>query len=117
MKETPVTKRILLACSRGSVRLWRNNCGQWKDKAGNWIRYGLSNPGGSDLIGFKTITVTPEMVGTELAVFVAIEVKRTSSADDATTDDQQKFIDNVKSKGGIAGVARTVKEAKAVLTI
>ena len=114
MKESAILKRILFACSRGCVRLWRNNIGQLQDREQNWIRYGIANPGGSDLIGFKTITVTEEMVGTKLAVFVAIEVK---SASGTVTKHQQDFVDNVKSRGGIAGIARTVKEAKGVLTI
>jgi hypothetical protein len=31
--------------------------------------------GSADLIGYRTITITPEMVGQQVAVFTSIEVK------------------------------------------
>jgi len=114
MKEQPILKRILLACSRGPVRLWRNNCGALQDRNGRWVRFGVANPGGADLIGFKTITVTPELIGTKLAIFCAIEVKQKSGRIRA---EQQAFIDNVRVHGGLAGIARSVEEAKKVLTV
>jgi hypothetical protein len=114
MKETPILKRIMLACSRGPVRLWRNNCGALQDREGRWVRYGISNPGGSDLIGFESIVVQPDMVGKTLAVFVALEVKAKNGR---ITKDQKNFIDNVKAFGGLAGVARSVEDAKKVLTL
>lgn len=114
MKEQPILKRIMLACSTGSVRLWRNNCGSLQDKNGRWVKFGVANPGGSDLIGFKTITVGPEHVGKRLAVFAAIECKSKSGRIRKT---QQVFIDNVKLRGGLAGIARSPEEAKKVLTL
>ena len=114
MKETPILKRIMLACSNGPVRLWRNNCGSLQDKTGRWVKFGIANPGGSDLIGFKTITVGPEHVGMKLAIFCAIECKSKSGR---IRPKQQVFIDNVKLHGGLAGVARSDEEAKKVLTL
>jgi hypothetical protein len=114
MKETPILKRIMLGCSNGPVRLWRNNCGSLQDKTGRWVKFGIANPGGSDLIGFRTITVGPEHLGKRLAIFAAVECKSTSGR---IRPKQQVFIDNVKKCGGLAGVARSVEEAKKVLTI
>ena len=113
MKEQPLHKRIMLASSRGSARLWRNNVGALQDKEGRWVKYGIANPGGSDLIGFRTITVLPEHVGMRIAIFTALEVKQKSGR---IRPEQQVFIDLVKSKGGIAGVVRSVEEAERLLT-
>ena len=114
MKENPIQKRILLACSRGSSRLWRNNVGCLQDRNGQWVRFGVANPGGSDLIGFHTITITPDMVGKKVAVFAAVEVKQKKGR---TSKEQQAFIDNVILRGGIAGVARSKDEALSLLTL
>jgi hypothetical protein len=113
VKEQPILKRILLACSRGRSRLWRNNVGQFQDARGNWIRYGIANPGGSDLIGWNSVTITPDMVGRRVAIFAALEVKSKTGRIRA---EQQAFVDNVKKSGGIAGVVRSVEEAKSLLT-
>ena len=34
--------------------------------------------GSSDLIGFKTVKITPEMIGQEIAQFVLLEIKTES---------------------------------------
>jgi hypothetical protein len=112
MKENPIQKRILLACSRGNTRLWRNNCGALQDKRGRWVRFGVASPGGSDLIGWTTVKIRPEDVGKEFAVFTALEVK---SASGRIKPEQQGFIDNVNKSGGMAGVVRSVEDAKKVL--
>jgi hypothetical protein len=53
------------------------------------------------------------MVGCRVAIFTAFEVK---SAKGRVRPEQQAFIDNVKAAGGIAGVVRSVEEAKSLLT-
>ena len=113
MREQPILKRIMLACSRGATRLWRNNCGSLQDRNGQWVRFGVANPGGSDLIGFTKVKITEAHVGMTLAVFTAVEVKQKSGR---VRKDQQIFIDLVRAAGGIAGIARSVEEAKALLT-
>ena len=57
--------------------------------------------GSSDLIGWKTITITPDMIGKKIAVFTAIEVKYGLTK---TTEEQQNFIDQVKLAGGEAKI-------------
>jgi len=57
----------------GSV-LFRNDNGMGYRKDGSMFPYGLGS-GSSDQIGYKITTVTPEMVGSQVAVFQAIEIK------------------------------------------
>lgn len=65
--------------------------------------------GQCDLLGWRTITVTPDMVGSRLAVITGIECKRTTGG--RTSRDQRHFIDAVTAAGGIAGVANSPDEA------
>jgi hypothetical protein len=91
--------------------LYRNNCGVLQDRRGVPVRYGLQ-PGSSDLIGWRTVTITPEMVGQQIAVFTSIEVKTPAGR---VKPEQQQWMDAVQSAGGIAGVARSVSEAQSLL--
>jgi len=113
MNEMNRLRAIMLGLSTPGVRLFRNNVGALKDVDGRLIRYGVANPGGSDLIGWRSLTVTPGMVGQKLAIFVAIEVKGEHSK---ATDHQRNFIGRVRADGGLAGVARTVEDALAIIS-
>jgi hypothetical protein len=113
LRETRIQQEIRLACSRGPVRLWRNNSGSLPDPlTRRYVQFGVGNPGGSDLIGYRKVAITPEMVGTEIAVFAAVEVK---AAKGKVTEQQKAFIEHIRNAGGIAGVARSVDEAKSIL--
>ena len=103
MREPALLRKIMLSLSEHGVRLFRNNCGMLKDERGNFIRYGVCNPGGSDLIGWTSIVVTPEMFGKRVAIFTAIEAKM---GDTQTTPEQQSFIAAVNLAGGVAVIAR-----------
>ena len=112
MTEAQIQQDIRLALGRRSV-LFRNNSGAYQDtKTGRWIHYGVGSPGGSDLIGWHTVEITPDMVGKRIAVFVAIEVKKPTGK---VTDAQQNFVDQVHSAGGISGICRSVQDAEALL--
>ena len=111
MSEAVIQQQIRLALGSGSVRLWRNNTGTLPDRQGRPVRFGLCK-GSSDLIGLRTITIGPEHVGQTMAVFAAVEVK---SATGRPTPDQRAFIDTVQSMGGLAGIARSVEDAAAIL--
>lgn len=76
------------------------------------MQFGVGSPGGSDLIGYRRVRVTEEMVGQEIAQFAAVEVKTPRGRVKA---EQQQFIDHVLSAGGVAGVARSVDEAQNIL--
>jgi hypothetical protein len=108
--EQSIQQHIRLTCSRGPVRLYRNNCGVLQDRRGVPVRYGLQ-PGSSDLIGWTIRTVTPEMVGQQVAVFTSIEVKTPTGR---LRPEQQQWLDAVQAAGGIAGVARSVEDAQAL---
>ncbi len=111
MTEQQIQQNIRLTCSTGATRLFRNNTGTLKDQHGRPVSFGLCK-GSADLIGWRTVTVTPEMVGTQVAVFASIEVK---TAAGRLRPEQQQWLDAVQAAGGIAGVARSVSDAEALL--
>ena len=76
------------------------------------MQFGVGSPGGSDLIGYRKVKITPDMVGTEIAVFAAVEVK---TAQGRATEQQKAFIEHIQSAGGLAGIARSVDEANSIL--
>ena len=108
--EAYVQNKIRLAVGSGDVRLFRNNTGALLDMQGRLVKFGLCK-GSSDLIGFRSITITPDMVGQKIAVFSAIEVKDKGKA----TVDQRNFINIINNAGGYAGVAKNVNDAKKIL--
>lgn len=123
--ESELLQSIRLRHSRGPVRLFRNNVGvAWQGEARTLpngdilirrprrVVYGLIS-GSSDLIGWRTVTVTPEMVGWPLAQFVAVEAK---SERGKATEEQHEFNRAVRAAGGVAGIVRTLPEADALLT-
>ena len=113
MSEQHIQQEIRLALGRGPARLWRNNTGTLLDRQGRPVQFGLCK-GSSDLIGLRTITIGPEHVGQTMAVFAAVEVK---SAKGRATPEQQAFIDTVQGMGGLAGIARSVDDAAAILQL
>ena len=105
--EQQIQQHIRLALSRGPVRLYRNNTGTLRDANGRPVQFGLA-VGSADLIGWTTRTITPDMVGQQVAVFTSIEAK---SASGRLRPEQQQWLDAVQAAGGIAGVARSVEDA------
>jgi hypothetical protein len=75
------------------------------------VQFGLAR-GSADLIGWRTITITPEMVGTQLAVFTSIEVKTPTGR---VRPEQQAWQRTVSNAGGIAGIARSIRDADEIL--
>jgi VRR-NUC domain len=106
--ESALLSRLLVHASRLGARLWRNNCGQLQDRAGRWVRYGVANPGGADLIGYLPVTITSAHVGQTFAVFVAIEAKTSTGR---LSPEQSHFLTVVQRAGGVAGVARADEDA------
>lgn len=74
-----------------------------------WFR----RDGGSDLIGYKIVTVTPDMVGNKIAIFTAIEAKVFKGK---RGEDQKRFISMINNDGGIACFAESNEDAKKLLT-
>lgn len=125
MKEGFIIDNILLGISKLKCRLFRNNTGMgWSGellrKQEGTVTLGNARPlhaglfkGSSDLIGWTTVTITPDMVGSEVAIFTAIEVK---SGNLKPTKEQATFLQRVEASGGIAGVARSPEEAAEIIT-
>ena len=69
--------------------------------------------GAGDLVGWTTVTVTPEMVGTRVAVFTSVEIKATKGG--RITPEQINWRDQIIDAGGIAIIANS--PADAVLSV
>jgi dihydroxyacid dehydratase/phosphogluconate dehydratase len=76
------------------------------------VQFGLAR-GSADLIGYRSITITPEMVGQQVAVFASIEVKTPTGR---IRPEQRAWMETVQAAGGIAGVARSVEDALRIVT-
>ena len=111
--ETNIQQRIRLALgTRQDVRLFRNQVGQLPDpRTGRPVQFGLAK-GSADLVGWKKVTITPDMVGQEIAVFASIEVKTPGGR---PTPNQKAWLTAVENAGGIAGVARSVEDATDII--
>ena len=101
----------MLAVSKVGARVFRNNVGVAVFDDGRRVRYGLC-PGSSDLIGWLPVTITADMVGQRVAVFVAIEAK---AAKGVARENQETFIAAVVAAGGVAGIARSDAQALALV--
>ncbi len=123
ISEAELLAQIMLACSRGPSRLWRTNAGiAWAGKIAEHTPrrlvlidphpVKLGPPGFADLNGFTSIPVTPDMVGSRIAVYSAVEGKVGRRQ---ATPEQRAFIELVRASGGRAGVARSVEEAVGIL--
>jgi hypothetical protein len=107
--ETTLQQQIRLALgTRSDLRLFRNQVGQLPDpRTGRPVQFGLTR-GSADLIGWRTVIITPDMVGQRIAVFTSIEVKTPTGR---VRSEQQAWLACVQESGGIAGVARSVDDA------
>lgn len=132
MSERDVQNKILLTCGRGDARLFRNNTGMgWTGQTRRFSNAGqvvvragdmlIQNPrplhaglceGSSDLIGWRSVEITPGMVGQRVAVFAGIEVKTDRGR---VSEEQSRFIAAVVAAGGIAGIARSPEDAADLL--
>lgn len=112
--ETTLQQQIRLALgARSDLRLFRNQVGQLPDpRTGRPVQFGLAR-GSADLIGWRTVIITPEMVGQRLAVFTSIEVKTPTGR---VRSEQQAWLACVQQCGGIAGVARSIADATQIIS-
>tara|TARA_Y100000310_G_scaffold338249_1_gene427361 strand:- start:2245 stop:2646 length:402 start_codon:yes stop_codon:yes gene_type:complete len=117
MLESEVLKRTMLRLSKIGVTIFRQNVGQaWAGSKVNVkgrsvvienampITMGLTN-GSGDLIGWTPVVVAPQMVGSTVAVFTSIEVKREKGG--RVTPDQERWNCRVNEAGGISGIANS----------
>ena len=112
-REKAVVRKIKeWAHTRDDVRLWRNASGQIILDSGARITYGVGPNGASDFIGYCSVVITPEMVGTVIAQFVAVEAK---AEDGVASDAQVAFIEKVRSEGAIALFATSAEQVAEAL--
>jgi len=109
MSEKTIQDRIRLAISESHLAtMFRNNVGFDKIRK---VHYGFCR-GSSDLIGWSTKRITPDMVGKNVAVFTALEIKTKKGKVSKT---QMNFLFQVGLAGGIAGVAKSEEEAVKII--
>lgn len=112
-EETDITNRIMLDESQHGTILFKNIRGMFLTLDGKYkIKAGLQCKGSSDLIGYTPVKITEDMVGSVFSVFTAIEVKTETGG---IRQDQLDFIDRVKARGGLAGIARNSDDARKIV--
>jgi hypothetical protein len=111
--ETDLQQRIRLALgTHPELRIFRNQVGSLPDpRTGRLVQFGLAR-GSADLIGWRTLVITPEMVGQRIAVFTSLEIKTPTGR---LTPAQRHWQQAVLQAGGIAGVARSVGDALRII--
>lgn len=69
------------------------------------ILLGWLAEGSPDWIGYESVTITPNMIGRKVAVFVGLEAKRPVGG--VVSKEQQAFLDNARDAGAMVGVVRS----------
>ena len=107
-----------------TVRLFTNPCGVAYVGAPQWtsgrvmltkprmIHFGLQD-GSADLIGWRSVVITPEMVGKTVAQFVSIETKKSKGG--KATNEQMQWRNVVHAHGGLAVIVNSLDEVKNAL--
>lgn len=109
MSETEILQKCRVRASKLGIVLFRNNVGALEDKNGRWVKFGLAD-NSPDLIGWKSLKVTADMVGEKIAVFVGIEVKTPEGMKPKGKKQkehfalQQDFVDAINNAGGIGKI-------------
>lgn len=130
MTEADFMRRLQIRASQFGARLFRQQVGMgWVGKAerinmNRLVRVGPGDvvirnarpfhagvEGMSDLGGWVPVEVTPEMVGSTIAVYAQAEVKENARP----TKEQIAWVDAVNSAGGRAGIVRSEDDLIAVL--
>ena len=123
-KEGALIARVLIWASAQGWRLFRNSKGgAWQGTViedykasgkrrpvrivllhvARFIQFGLLAPGSSDLVGWRPLRITPEMVGKTVAQFAVCELKTKGVT---ASDDQRNFVARVRKAGGYAAIVR-----------
>lgn len=110
-KETNVWRGIILEAQKLGYRLFRNQRYKGMSDKGAWLDCGVGGDGGSDLIGYRIVTITPDMVGKRIAVFAAIETKAKGGW---KRPEQKMFLDAINANGGIGLFAYSIDDVKGV---
>ncbi len=132
-RESPIVRQIQLAATALGARLFRNGVGTavWgsptrmtRDGAvylrdgdvvvpkGRIAQAGWTT-GSSDLLGWREITITPEMVGRTFAQLVCVEVKRPGKSH--TSPEQKNWLKVTTEAGACSGIVKSIAEAEELL--
>ena len=117
--EAHASQEVRNRASDWKARLFRNNSGVLMNDVGVPVRFGLGNESQKmnkqfktgDFVGWFPVTITPDMVGKEIAVFANIEAKalgfKIKSVYPINSREfaQNKFNELVRKNNGIAGFA------------
>lgn len=113
VRETSISNEIMITVAKHGCILFKNVRGMFLTLDGKRkVRAGLSIQGSHDLIGYKRITITPDMVGKTVAIFTSMEVKVPGGL---VSTPQWTFRDTVRLHGGIAGIVHSPDEAISLL--
>lgn len=83
LSEGAVQAAVRVAYAHRGYHLNRNNVGVLLDKRGVPVRFGLCNDSAKlnaryksgDLIGWRSVVITPDMVGQRVAIYTSLECK------------------------------------------
>lgn len=123
MKEQGIQNQILIAMGQAGTYGLRVNSGNfWGGEIlshdGKMLL--LKNPtkiqgapaGTSDIIGCKTVLITPQMVGKNIGQFVCFEVKVPGQN---AKKHQENYLMMMRSRGAITGVVRSSEDVIKIL--
>lgn len=99
--ESSLMHRIMIAVSTCGALVWRNHVGRGRHASGNYVAMGLG-VGSADIVGL----VPP------FGRWLAIEVKAPKGV---VSPEQTRWLELVRRWGGVAGVARSVEDALALV--
>lgn len=130
MSEIDLMRRLQIVASQLGARLFRQNSGMaWVGKPTRISRaqmiavkpgdvvlrnarpFHAGFTGLSDLGGFVPVEITPDMVGSTIAVYAQVEVKDGA----VKTDEQKDWIKLVNANGGRAGFAESERDLSDIL--
>lgn len=110
------TIRLEAARAQPPCYLFRNNVGAGKLASGNFVRFGLGNDSkklnerlkSGDLIGIRSVIVTPAMVGRRFGQFLSRECKREDWKYSGTVEEnaQLAWATLINSLGGDALIVK-----------
>lgn len=125
-------RRLQILASSLGARLFRQNSGMaWVgnkvERGPGTVRLGPGDvvirnarafhagfQGMADLGGWRSVVITPEMVGSTIAQRVEAEVKTDTGR---ATKEQRAWIDAVNKAGGRAGIVRSDDDMRALLSV
>ncbi len=102
--------RAVLSQRDATTRCWRNMVGAGMIH-GAYMTFGLG-VGSADLVGIHKALITPEMVGSYIGRFFAVEVKTPKGR---LSDEQKAWAKTIQSFGGIVEVCRSKEDAEDLL--